>query len=128
MAIDAAAAVTVPAIGAAIRHVAPIPTPTPSDPMAVDSFDANSGHAAPTGSDQANASAAPALAAGQASIASAANVNDAVFVPEVRGPGDPTDGSTPMEPIPTMTQATLSHAGADRADLRQEQRDDAFVF
>ena len=47
--------------------------------------------------------------------------DDSVFEPLVRGPNDPPAS------VPTMAQA-LTKSTLDRADLRKEARDDAFVF
>ena len=53
--------------------------------------------------------------------ATASSVNDGIFVPEVRGPGEPARG--PAQPVQPATRP-----GVDNADLRVGARDDAFVF
>jgi type IV secretion system protein VirB1 len=50
--------------------------------------------------------------------------DDSVFVPEVRGPNDPSG----MASTSAATRAPAARASTDQADLRQEQRDAAFVF
>lgn len=127
MAIDAAAAATVPAIVAATSHATPANVPALSGSSAISPPDANTSQTAPASPEQAGALLVPAV--NQTPIASSGNSsNDAVFVPKVRGPNDLPDAATSTESAPAMTQATSSNAGADRADLRQEQRDAAFVF
>lgn len=126
MAIDAAAAATVPAIVAAISHSTPANTPTPSGSPAISPTDASTSQTAPAVPGPADALLASTSSA--INQTPAAPSNDTVFVPKVRGPNDLPDASTPADSIPAITQATSSNAGADRADLRQEQRDAAFVF
>jgi type IV secretion system protein VirB1 len=130
MAIDAAAAATVPVIVAAIGHTSPAQTPASSGPPTINPIDANTNQTAPVTPGRVAASSAPALAAiDQTPTASSGNSsNEAVFVPKVRGPNDLPDASTPADSTPAITQATSPNTGADRADLRQEQRDAAFVF
>ena len=57
-------------------------------------------------------------------VAPPLNQTAAIFKPVVRGPNDPARASS-QSSTPTPTVAP---SGADRADLRQEQRDAAFVF
>lgn len=130
MAIDAAAAATVPAIVAAISHATPANAPVLSGSSAISPPDANTSQTAPASPEQAGALLAPTLpAANQTPIASSGNSSkDAVFVPQVRGPNDLPDATKSTESVPAITQGTSSNTGADRADLRQEQRDAAFVF
>lgn len=109
MAIDAAAAATVPAIVAAIGHASPAQPPASDE--------------APRSRVAANA--APLAATAPSSTLPAANAaDDSVFVPEVRGPNDPPG----MASAPAATRAPATRASTDQADLRQEQRDAAFVF
>lgn len=60
----------------------------------------------------------------------AADTNNGVFVPQVHGPGEPmsptasTDAATPQ----VAASPTVSTPATDQADLRQGNRDDAFVF
>lgn len=130
MAIDAAAAATVPAIVAAISHATPANAPRTSDSPAISSTDANADQVGPVAPGLVDDSLVPTLTAtSQTPTASSGNPsNEAVFVPKVRGPNDLPDTSTSTESAPAITQATSSNTGADRADLRQEQRDAAFVF
>lgn len=130
MAIDAAAAATVPAIVAAISHTSSAQAPAPSSPPPTSSIGANTNQTAPVTSTRVDAPPASSLAAiDQSSTATDGNSsNDAVFVPKVRGPNDVADASTSVESTPAVARAMSSKAGADRADLRQEQRDAAFVF
>lgn len=65
-----------------------------------------------------------------AAATTAATASD-VFVPQVRGPNDPP--STPAAAIPAATAQVAATSGppkpaVDKADLRQEDRDAAFVF
>ena len=122
MAIDAAAAATVPVVVATVSQTAPA-APAAANPALIASSDANALHEAPTASDQPST---PAVARADPAIVSGGDRNNAVFVPEVRGPDDATGAPTSTESA--TPQPVPSHAGADRADLRQEQRDDAFVF
>lgn len=109
MAIDAAAAATVPAIVAAIGHAAPVPSP------------ASAG--APDA--RAGVDAAPlATTAPQPVLPNAKAADDSVFVPEVRGPNDPPG----MASATAATRTPAAPASTDQADLRQEQHDAAFVF
>jgi len=128
MAIDANASATVPAISAAVGHTSPLQSEIPSDPLAPNPGDnPGSGHALSTATESVNMSAARATPAqGRAPIVSTDSLNDAVFVPEVRGPGDSSNASTPIEPVAAGASTTLPHAGVSPAS--QEQRDDAFVF
>lgn len=109
MAIDAAAAATVPAIVAAIGRASPAQSPASDE--------------APRSRMAANA--APLAAADPSFTLPAANAaDDSVFVPEVRGPNDPSG----MASTSAATRAPAARASTDQADLRQEQRDAAFVF
>lgn len=130
MVIDASAAATVTAIVAAISHAAPTNAPAPSGSPAISSADANSNHTMPEAPDQVGALLAPpSPAIDQTPTASSGSPSsDAVFVPEVRGPNDLPDATTSSESAPAIAQATSAKTGADRADLRQEKRDAAFVF
>ncbi|TPG11791.1 lytic transglycosylase domain-containing protein [Rhodanobacter glycinis] len=132
MAIDAAAAATVPAIIAAISRATPAnaaAAPSPGSP-AIGPTDANTNQAVPAAPGRVDASLALTLTAiNQTPTAPSGNPsNDAVFVPQVHGPNDLPEASASTESAPSITQATSSNAGADRADLHQEQRDAAFVF
>jgi Transglycosylase SLT domain. len=130
MAIDEAEAATVPAIVTAISHASPANAPASPGTLAVSPIDANTNQTVPAAPGRVDASLAPTLAAiNQTPTASSnSSSNDAVFVPKVRGPNDLPDASASVGSAPAITQATSSNAGADRADLRQEQRDAAFVF
>lgn len=109
MAIDAVAAATVPAIVAAIGRASPAQSPASDE--------------APHSRVAANA--APLAAADPSFTLPAANAaDDSVFVPEVRGPNDPSG----MASASAATRAPAARASTDQADLRQEQRDAAFVF
>ena len=127
MAIDAAAAATVPAIVAAISHATSANATAPSGSPAISPTDANTNQTVSAAPGRVDASLAPTLTAIN-QTPSGNSSNDAVFVPKVRGPNDLLDASTSTESAPAITQATSSNAGADRADLRQEPRDAAFVF
>lgn len=106
MAIDAAAAATVPAIVAAIGAAAPA------------SATANQAAASP-GSTMASTN--------QALLVPTSPIDDAVFVPEVRGPNDPI-ATAPARPAQAMNRVTSANTGAARTDPRQESHDAAFVF
>jgi type IV secretion system protein VirB1 len=124
MAIDAAAAATVPAIVAMVSQTTHA-APAAADSALTNASDTNADRAAPTASDQPNAPA-PSVARTDQAIVSGGDSNNAVFVPEVRGPDEAISASTSTESATPQTMS--SHAGADRAGLRQEQRDAAFVF
>lgn len=130
MAIDAAAAATVPAIVAAISHATPADAPASSGSPAISPTYANTNQTVPAAPGRVDASLAPTLTAiNQTPTAPNGNSStDTVFVPKVRGPNDLPDAFTSTESAPAITQATSSNTSADRADLRQEQRDAAFVF
>lgn len=130
MAIDATASATVPAIVTAISHASPANTPASSGSPAISSTETNTNQTVPAASRRVDTLLAPTLTAiNQTPAASSGDTsNDAIFVPKVRGPNDLTVAATSNESAPALTQATSSNAGADRADLRQEQRDAAFVF
>jgi type IV secretion system protein VirB1 len=130
MAIDATAAATVPAIVTAISHATPANAAVPPGSPAISPIDANTNQTLPATPGPVDVSLAPTLAAmtQTSATSSGSSSNDAVFVPKVRGPNDLPDASASTESGPAITQATSSNAGADRADLRQEQRDAAFVF
>ncbi len=109
MAIDAAAAATVPAIAAAIGRA--LPEQPPASDQALHS--------------RATVDAAPAVTTILTSTPPAANAaDDSVFVPEVRGPND----SPGMASASAATRTPAARANINQADLRQEQRDAAFVF
>jgi type IV secretion system protein VirB1 len=128
MAIDAAAAATVPAIVAAISQASPANAPASSDTPAVGPSGADTYQTVPAAPGRVDAALASTLTAINQAPTAPSSPNDAVFVPKVRGPNDLPDASASTESIPAPTQATSSNAGADRADLRREQRDAAFVF
>jgi len=69
------------------------------------------------------ASTAPAT---NMSATSATNANANIFVPQVRGPDDPTIATTSTQQ-PAATSIT-SGSGTDHADLRKGGADAAFVF
>jgi type IV secretion system protein VirB1 len=65
-----------------------------------------------------------------AAAATTAAASD-IFVPQVRGPNDPPSASAPAAPTESAQIAATpsqSQPAADKADLRQESRDAAFVF
>jgi type IV secretion system protein VirB1 len=130
MAIDAAAQATVAAIAPSIDKNAPtgraIASPEPS--KAVDTFDADMDRPASAALTPPKATnAAISAARNRTLIAAAGNSSrDAIFVPKVRGPNDPPD--IPASAEPASMQAGIAPVGADSSDLRQEQRDAAFVF
>ncbi|TCV97228.1 type IV secretion system protein VirB1 [Luteibacter rhizovicinus] len=76
--------------------------------------------------------AAPKLAANQPIVAGAPGAD--IFVPQVRGPGEPESpptGADATPPSPTAQSAAVpapSVPMGDQADLRTGVRDDAFVF
>lgn len=130
MAIDAAAAATVSAIVAAISRATPANAPASPGSPAMSPSGANTNQTVPAAPGRVDASLAPTLTAiNQTLIAPSGNSsNDAVFVPKIRGPNDLSDASTSTESVPATGRTTSPHRGVDRADLRQEQRDAAFVF
>jgi len=116
MAIDAAATATVPAIVAALGRASETPSPASIEAPALHpQMDAG----VTAGTDQAalvDTPPSPALPGTKAS--------DSVFVPEVHGPND----SAGMASASVATRTPATGANTDQADLRQEQRDAAFVF
>ncbi|WP_426702137.1 transglycosylase SLT domain-containing protein [Rhodanobacter sp. Col0626] len=130
MAIDAAATATVPAIVAAISHPPSAQAPALLGLPPSSSIDANTNQTTLAAPGRVDALSASTLAAIDHSPAATGenSSNDAVFVPKVRGPNDVAGASTSAESTPTVTRKISSNAGADQADLRQEQRDAAFVF
>lgn len=126
MAIDAAAAATVPAIVAAITHsTAPNDSAAPSGAQINTVTDHNqrvSDARDAAGFSPVAPNADGVTGPGTASIANAPN--ESVFVPAVRGPNDMSDGSTPAGSVASPSHATA----ADRAHIVQEKGDAAFVF
>ena len=115
MAIDATAAATVPATAAMAD--APSPTRTPTS---------DGGRTALLASRQSNVPGKPTFPQ-RPGAADGSSPDDAVFVPEVRGPDDLPDISAPARTRITA-QTGRSKPGVDPANPRQEQRDAAFVF
>jgi type IV secretion system protein VirB1 len=115
MAIDATAAATVPATAAMAD--APSPTRTPTS---------DGGRTALLASRQSNVPGKPTFPQRQGA-ADGSSPDDAVFVPEVRGPDDLPGISAPARTRITA-QTGRSKPGVDPANPRQEQRDAAFVF
>lgn len=130
MAIDAAAAATVPTIAAALSQPTPENTEASSGAPVISPTDVNNNQTVSTAPGRVDASVRPTLTpVGEPQIASSDSApNDAVFVPTVRGPNDISDASTSAGPVPAMTPSTYSTTSADRADVRQENSDAAFVF
>ncbi|HEY8669268.1 MAG TPA: hypothetical protein VIL63_00370, partial [Terriglobales bacterium] len=120
----------VPAIVAAIGRATPANAPASPGSPAMSPLDANTNQTVPAAPGGVDASLAPTLTAiNQTPIAPSGNSsNDTVFVPKIRGPNDLSDASTSTESVPATGRTTPPHRGVDRADLRQEQRDAAFVF
>jgi type IV secretion system protein VirB1 len=110
MAIDAAAAATVPAIVAAIGHASPPPSPASDE--------------APPRTQAGADAASLAATAPPPALPDTGAADDSVFVPEVRGPND----SPGMASASAATRTPATHANTDQADLRQVQRDAGFVF
>jgi type IV secretion system protein VirB1 len=109
MAIDEAAAATVPAIVAAIGHASLVSSPASDEAP----------HA------RADAGTTPLAAATPQTVPPAAEMaNASVFVPEVRGPNDPPGAASAS----AATRTPTTGANTDQADLRREQHDAAFVF
>jgi type IV secretion system protein VirB1 len=115
MAIDATAAATVPTTAAMAGASSPTRTPT-----------SDGSRAALLASSQSNVPGKPTFPQ-QPGAADSSSPDDAVFVPEVRGPDDLPDISAPARTRITA-QTGRSKPGADPANPRQEQRDAAFVF
>jgi type IV secretion system protein VirB1 len=99
---------------------------------------ANAPQTAPSLQDaQAQAAAAPPAAPARATppapdpaAAMAVASDDDVFVPRVRSLNDPAEDATPAGANATQVATLPANAAtaADQADLRQGDRDDAFVF
>ena len=115
MAIDATAAATVPTTAAMAG--APSPTRTPTS---------DGSRAALLASSQSDVPGKPTFPQ-QPGAADSSSPDDAVFVPEVRGPDDLPDISAPARTQITA-QTGRAKPGVDLANPRQEQRDAAFVF
>ncbi|KQX97530.1 hypothetical protein ASD22_09760 [Rhodanobacter sp. Root480] len=115
MAIDATAAATVPATAAMAD--APSPTRTPTS---------DGGRTALLASRQSNVPGKPTFPQRQGA-ADGSSPDDAVFVPEVRGPDD-LPGISASARTRITAQTGRSNPGVDPANPRQEQRDAAFVF
>ena len=110
MAIDEAAVATVPA------NVATIGPASLEQPLAADE--------APHSRIAADAAAPPVATAPSSTLPAANAADDSVFVPRVRGPSEPAG----MASASAATRTPAARARTDQADLRQEQRDAAFVF
>lgn len=54
--------------------------------------------------------------------------SDAVFIPQVRGPGDPRDSSQATDSDQALARISTLKASTDGADLREKRGDAAFVF
>lgn len=115
MAIDATAAATVPTTAAMAG--APSPTRTPTS---------DGGRTALLASSQSNVPKKPTFPQ-QPGAADSRSPDDAVFVPEVRGPDDLPDISAPARTQITA-QTGRAKPGVDPTNPRQEQGDAAFVF
>ncbi|MFC5740026.1 lytic transglycosylase domain-containing protein [Dyella tabacisoli] len=78
----------------------------------------------------AQTTALAATSAQPAPTAATANAAAEVFVPKVRGPNDPVPSAAPADTAPSQVAAspTVSASASDQADLRQGNRDAAFVF
>ena len=116
--LDTALAATVP-VAAALVHGSNDTAQTAPQPQAAPAL------AATTMSTPIAAIPKPTAAA-----TTTAAVSD-IFVPQVRGPNDPPSASAPAAPAASAQIATTSgpsQPAADKADLRQESRDAAFVF
>jgi type IV secretion system protein VirB1 len=116
--LDTALAAAVPAAAAALMHGAGDTAQTAPD-QAAPASDATTARATPPAVD-----AAPKPATATASAAASD-----VFVPQVRGPNDPIPAPVaPAAPAQVAAMSDPSKPATDRADLRQERRDGAFVF
>ena len=117
-ALDTAIAATGP-VTATLAHGANDTAQTAPQPQAAP---------APVGTTMpAPIAATPKPTAAVATTAAASNI----FVPQVRGPNDPPSASAPAAPAASTQIAARSgpsQPAADKADLRQESRDAAFVF
>ena len=116
--LDTALAATVP-VAAALGHGSNDTAQTAPPPQAAPAL------AATTMSTPIAAIPKPTAAA-----TTTAAVSD-IFVPQVRGPNDPPSASAPAAPTESAQIAATpgqSQPAADKADLRQESRDAAFVF
>ena len=116
--LDTALAATVP-VATALAHGANDTAQTTPQPQAA---------LAPAGTTMpAPVAATPKPTATAATTAAASDI----FVPQVRGPNDPPSTPAPTAPAESAQIAAtsgLSQPAADKADLRQESRDAAFVF
>ena len=116
--LDTALAATVP-VAAALVHGANDTAQTETQPQAAPA------PAATTMSAPMAAIPKPTAAATTTAAASD------IFVPQVRGPNDSPSASAPAAPAASAQIAATSgpsQPAADKADLRQESRDAAFVF
>jgi type IV secretion system protein VirB1 len=120
--LDTALAAAVPATAALVHGASDTAQTAPDQPQAA------SAPAATTRPASAAATLQPAATPATAATTPAASD---VFVPQVRGPNDPPSAPAPATPAaPAQIAATSdpSKPAADKADLRQESRDAAFVF
>jgi type IV secretion system protein VirB1 len=114
--LDTALASAIPAATALVHGVGDTVKTVPDQPPAVPPPAATT---APT--------AAAAAPKPPATVAASSDI----FVPQVRGPNDPPSASAAATPAATAQVAATSgppKPAVDRADLRQESRDAAFVF
>ncbi len=131
MVIDAAAAATVPAIVAAISQAATDRADPATGAPSISPPDVNNNQVIAGVPGRAGAPSArlDVSQPGDAQSASSDNApSSSVFVPTVRGPNDVAEASASAGSVPAMSQTSTSATGADRADLRQENGDAAFVF
>ncbi|WP_174575042.1 lytic transglycosylase domain-containing protein [Rhodanobacter sp. C01] len=120
--LDTALAATVP-VAAALVHGANDTAQTATQPQAA------SAPAATT--IPAPIATIPKPTATEAASATTTAAAADIFVPQVRGPNDPPSTSAPAAPTESAQIAATSgpsQPAADKADLRQESRDAAFVF
>ena len=118
--LDTAVAAAVPAVATALAGGTTDTAQTSLDPSAVPSASAN----------PAITAAPSPVVTGAAALAAAGAGTAATFVPQVRGPNDPSSESSPaiVAPQAQVASTAIQAPAADNAELRQESRDDAFVY
>jgi type IV secretion system protein VirB1 len=125
--LDTAASMAVaPAVATALGNA---PAQIPTQPT-------TAAQALPTAAEQTQAQAVIAAAMnaqpapGAPAPPAAAGTNNGVFVPQVHGPGEPVlqAASTGAGGAQVASSPTVPTPATDQADLRQGNRDDAFVF
>ncbi|WP_323135314.1 lytic transglycosylase domain-containing protein [Dyella silvatica] len=127
--LDTAASMAV--VPAAAKALGTTPAQVMAPPTAV------AAEAPPVATMQAQAQAVMAAAMNAQTVAptavapsAAVDTNNGIFVPQVHGPGESVSPTASTDTVAPQVAAlpTVSTPATDQADLRQGNRDDAFVF